>query len=298
MKKLIFQLKTIALFFFVGVFFTFFMCATEAQASWTTGGPYGGYINNLAMATNPDVIYAGTKSGGVFKTVDGGDTWAKTGFPEIQVRVVQVVPENPEPIINFDDVTAPCVFTETIALTNEYSDLGLVFSGSGGNDGGAILDECVSGSIAGYSSPNFLAFDTSASLSDGGGPRGPETIKFNSPVTYVKINAGSFDGAIVRMEAYDVLDSLIDSDAIYATSTINSMSVSGTGITTVVISFGVGTTLVIDDLSFVVQPEGQQPDIVYAGTDDGIYKSEDGGGDMDTDRIIRGKGQCDSNRPP
>jgi len=64
-------------------------------ASWTTGGPYGGYVYSLAMAgSNPDIVYAGT-SKGVFATLDGGSTWTKTGFPEILVRVVQVAPDNP-----------------------------------------------------------------------------------------------------------------------------------------------------------------------------------------------------------
>jgi len=69
---------------------------TSSSASWTTGGPYGGYVNSLAMATaNPDIIYAGTQSG-VFKTADGGTTWTKTGFPETLVRVVQVAPDDPD----------------------------------------------------------------------------------------------------------------------------------------------------------------------------------------------------------
>ena len=43
--------------------------------------------------------------------------------------------------ISFDDVDAPCDFAETNALTSEYSGLGVNFSGPGGKDGGAILNE-------------------------------------------------------------------------------------------------------------------------------------------------------------
>ena len=69
--------------------------ATAGGALWTSGGPYGGYVNSLAMdPVNPDVIYAGTDSG-LFKTIDGGDTWARTGFPPIRVRVVQASPQDP-----------------------------------------------------------------------------------------------------------------------------------------------------------------------------------------------------------
>jgi photosystem II stability/assembly factor-like uncharacterized protein len=63
---------------------------------WTTEGPFGGYINSLTLATtNPDIIYAGT-DGGLFKTIDSGHIWTKTSFPEMVVRVVQVVPDNPD----------------------------------------------------------------------------------------------------------------------------------------------------------------------------------------------------------
>ncbi|HUV45370.1 MAG TPA: M4 family metallopeptidase, partial [Dehalococcoidales bacterium] len=69
---------------------------SEGTSQWTTNGPYGGYVNSLAMAgTNPDIVYAGTERG-VFKTADGGATWTKTGFPEILARVVQVAPGDPD----------------------------------------------------------------------------------------------------------------------------------------------------------------------------------------------------------
>jgi len=65
-------------------------------ASWASGGPYGGYINSLAMSqTNPDILYAGTDYG-VYKTTDGAATWTKTGFPQTKVLIVQVHFNNPD----------------------------------------------------------------------------------------------------------------------------------------------------------------------------------------------------------
>lgn len=94
MKRITFPVKNIKSFFFVGVLCAFFIGATQAQGSWTTGGPPGANVNSLAMAeTDPDIIYVGTESG-VYKTVDGGNTWAKTGFAEMRVSVVQVAPDN------------------------------------------------------------------------------------------------------------------------------------------------------------------------------------------------------------
>ena len=70
---------------------------SEGNFQWTTNGPYGGYINSLAMATtNPDTIYAGTGGGRVFKTIDGGDTWTGTALSGSSVRIIQVAPDNPD----------------------------------------------------------------------------------------------------------------------------------------------------------------------------------------------------------
>lgn len=64
-------------------------------ADWKSAGPSGGKINVLARSmSNPDVVYAGT-GGGVFKSVDGGDTWISRGLPEFLVRSLAVAPNNP-----------------------------------------------------------------------------------------------------------------------------------------------------------------------------------------------------------
>lgn len=63
--------------------------------AWTSSGPYGGYINSLAMAaTDPDIIYAGTHSG-VYKTIDGGDNWAEAGLSGIEINDIAVHPLDP-----------------------------------------------------------------------------------------------------------------------------------------------------------------------------------------------------------
>lgn len=93
MKEISFRRKHIETIFLFGLLCTFLMRPTHVQGSWTSGGPYGGDINCLAMAANPDVIYAGTEAG-VYKTADGGNNWTKTGFSEISVRVVDVAPDD------------------------------------------------------------------------------------------------------------------------------------------------------------------------------------------------------------
>ena len=96
MKTTNFRVINGTLLFFAGILCTFFMGVTQAQASWTSGGPYAGYVTGLAMAgTDPDIMYAGTEEG-VFKTVDGGETWTAAGLSDRLIQVVQVHPLNPD----------------------------------------------------------------------------------------------------------------------------------------------------------------------------------------------------------
>ncbi|HUS73198.1 MAG TPA: lamin tail domain-containing protein, partial [Sedimentisphaerales bacterium] len=175
-------------------------------------------------------------------------------------------------LINFDDVSAPCGFRDTVRLTNEYAALGIVFEGPGGNDGGAIVDECGSWSVSGHSSPNFFAFNSHAELSDGGIPRGPETMHFNPRVDQVQALVGSNSGAgnIVTMEAYNDNGFLVDSATVTLASMMRSISVSGGGIRQVVVWAISSVHFVLDDLQF--SPEGHSEDYpviydVYFGTD-------------------------------
>lgn len=50
-----------------------------APGVWTSGGPYGAFVNVLAVDPSaPSTLYAGTY-GGVFKSTDGGGTWRSAG---------------------------------------------------------------------------------------------------------------------------------------------------------------------------------------------------------------------------
>ena len=79
---------------FVIVLCSLFVGVKYLYASWTSGGPYGGYIDCMALAqTNPDIIYIGT-SHGVFKTINGGADWQKTGLSAIPIRSIQIAPDD------------------------------------------------------------------------------------------------------------------------------------------------------------------------------------------------------------
>ena len=150
-------------------------------------------------------------------------------------------------LINFDDVEAPCFFQDTVALTNEYAAQGVIFSGPGGNNGGARLDECGSFGVSGHSSPNFLAFNTAAPMADGGIPAGPETITFSPLAASVTINGGL--GGTITMECFDASAVSVGSDVIVGTSVLAPLTVSAPGIESCVLSF-TDSVAVFDDLQW------------------------------------------------
>src|SRR4029079_17875122 len=96
-------------------------------------------------------------------------------------------------LVDFDDADAPCSFEETTALTTRYAGLSVTFAGPAPLDGGGILNSCGLPPLPGFSTPNLLAFLAGGLFLDGGEPRGPETIVFDFPTSYVQINVGGTD---------------------------------------------------------------------------------------------------------
>jgi photosystem II stability/assembly factor-like uncharacterized protein len=84
----------------VMVAFLLFISVMSRQASaglnqWTSIGPEGGYINTLAIdPINTNVIYTGTFSNGVFKSVDAGANWspANASLTNLNVRTLVIDP--------------------------------------------------------------------------------------------------------------------------------------------------------------------------------------------------------------
>jgi len=160
-----------------------------------------------------------------------------------------IAPAAGSTIINFDEDLEPCQFLSTTALRDKYMTMGVVFDGPAINDGGAILDECSNFSVIGHSSPNFLAFNTAAGLSDGGIPQGPETLLFDPPVDQVQANVGSGNAGTIELTCYDSTNNLVDSDNILSTDALQTIAVSGSDITQCEFSF-TGAWMVLDDLAF------------------------------------------------
>jgi len=152
--------------------------------------------------------------------------------------------------IDFDDGTQPCNFVSTVALTTEYSALGVVFSGPGGNDGGAILDQCGNFNATGFSPPNFLAFNVNSSLSNGGIPRGPETLTFSQVINTMTINGGHGSSGTITLECFNGAGAPVGSQTVTGTVALQPLTVTATGqIASCRLSF-TGTVAVFDDLTY------------------------------------------------
>jgi len=154
-------------------------------------------------------------------------------------------------VIDFDALPAPCGFNRAAALRDEFADLGVFFDGPGGNDGGAVLDECGGFGGAGQSSPNFLAFNENFQMADGGFARTPETLRFDPLVSHVEIRAGSSTsaGEVLTLTAFGTDGGIVDTDSLTLTPELQALSVAAPGIREVEISGP--SVFVLDDLSFV-----------------------------------------------
>lgn len=66
--------------------------------TWLTQSPEGGEIYSLSMdPSNPDVLYAGSRNSGMFKSIDGGERWfsSTNGIQRTEIWSVKVYPTKP-----------------------------------------------------------------------------------------------------------------------------------------------------------------------------------------------------------
>lgn len=151
--------------------------------------------------------------------------------------------------IDFDDVSAPCEFSSTQALRAQYAAQGAIFWGQGASDGGAVLDECSNFSVTGYSAPNFLAFYSGSTFSNGGVASAPEFIRLllSNPVQHLELRAGGGPGPLtligVRADGTTVASTTISLGL-----ALQTVAVDGQGIVGAIISTSVGS-FVVDDLA-------------------------------------------------
>ena len=134
--------------------------AIPAFAAWRTGGPSGGAVLAVAVApSDPNVIWAGNTAG-VFRSTDGGATWANIGGNIAEVKFVVVHPQD----ANRAWVLAGAYLTGQLYRTN---------------DGGATWTDVTSG---------LPPFDPAALQID---PRNPDTLYIGAHCGPIGISASS-----------------------------------------------------------------------------------------------------------
>jgi hypothetical protein len=152
--------------------------------------------------------------------------------------------------INFDEVTAPCVFSsQPEKLTTLYANIGVIFSGPAADHGGEILNQCGGFGVSGQSAPNFLAFSTELTSEN---VDGPETLQFSPAADSVAIKAGSNSAGTVTMTAFDGTAAVAESSRTLS-STLVPVSVAGSHITSVRVAF-TSSSFVIDDVVWSSPP--------------------------------------------
>ena len=74
------------------------LCTFEVKAGvdfWTSNGPEGGVVYALAVSrSNPDIVYAGTQSNGIYKSTNGGASW--TEVLNQSTSAIEMAPSNPD----------------------------------------------------------------------------------------------------------------------------------------------------------------------------------------------------------
>jgi photosystem II stability/assembly factor-like uncharacterized protein len=70
---------------------------TQGINTWTTGGPYGGWVEYLALGDSQgEIVYAVLKNVGLFRSRNGGESWALIFIEIGHENRVEVDPTNPD----------------------------------------------------------------------------------------------------------------------------------------------------------------------------------------------------------
>lgn len=90
------------------------LLVSPLSAAWRSEGPFVGAVVDVAIdPTNPDIIYAATGSGGVWRSDDGGQTWTLPGDGMINrsIQWIEVDPGNPAMVwVGIDKLGGPAVW--------------------------------------------------------------------------------------------------------------------------------------------------------------------------------------------
>ena len=214
--------------------------------TWNTNGPYGGLMMSAVVDwRNPNVVYAASFGGGVFKSMNWGQSWstANIGLTDHQAYSLAMHPT--DPLVLYAG-TATGVFKSTDGGTTWIDS-------STGFSGGETFDLVIN-----PTTPTTMYVTTNGNgvfkSTNGGGNWSP-------------INQGLSDLGICSL-AIDPLHPNVLYAGTRFSGVFKSSNNGGMWAPT-------GTPSSLAVWALAVHPE--KPGTVYAGTDDGVYKTIDGG---------------------
>jgi hypothetical protein len=148
--------------------------------------------------------------------------------------------------MNFDP---PCTFAATLPLmAAPYLDPSTQSHFLDGE--GAVLNKCANFGVSGFSDPNFLAWNCSASNLDGTRPQLPAEIKFLRPMSSVSINVASAAnaGSTAMLTVFNAAHSQIGVASASLTPAVQTLTVSVAGIRYAILSGP--CVMIADDLAY------------------------------------------------
>lgn len=234
--------------------------------TWTSNGLSGKNITTLVVdPTNPNVIYAGSYvvGVGIYKSVDGGDTWQPKNLglsPYMATTAIAVDPHNPQ------------VLFASALCTGSLNNGGIYRSVNGGDSWTMVLRTPILNNCMGFWG---VAIDPNNSNVI----YGVDGYYYLVPNVYKSTDAGNTwapkDNGMTAFDPLEIFVDPVDSQVLYVTSARDGVYKSTDGAE----SWAPARTGLpggrIEKL--VIDPNNDQ--ILYAGTGDsgGLYKSIDGG---------------------
>ncbi len=236
--------------------------ARAGDRIWTRGGPEGGAVDALAISPNfaaDGTLFAGTNGGGVFKTTDGGATWAavSNGLTNLTVYVLGISPAFPSD-------------TLVMAGTN-YS--GLFRSTDGGASWAQMPSPLNSGEIRAIAFSPAFATDRTLFVSRGNTDALYRSTDGGATWTDIRANIGSVSvGAVAVSPAFAADNTLV------ALTSAGVYKSTNRGNTWTAISTGLSSTALSDMRTVAFSPAYATDQTLFLGTGRaGIWRSTNGG---------------------
>jgi len=226
---------------------------------WTRGGPEGGAVDAFAISLNfavDQTLFAGTNGGGLYRTVDGGQTWleANVGLTNLTVYMVDVSTNFPQDQMVFAGTNSSGLFRSTDA----------------GASWAQMPAPLNSGSINGIAfSPNF-AVDGTVFVSKGSGDALYRSVDGGSTWTDIRGNIGAVSVGKMACSPSFALD-----DTIVALTSAGLYKSADRGASWQAINTGLTTT---DFRSLAFSPAYAADQTLFAGSaSKGIFRTTNGG---------------------